>query len=256
MNNKKKGILFVEYPFTCFFIYHKIKIMIRKILCCMVILYSATATLAQNNVTSMWPYKYSDFRNGTVYFDDQQTLSAQLNVHLLRSTLHYLDDDKIREVNSDDIAYVIIDNIIQGVFISDKYYICNDQLMRVVNGDSTITFVAELVLADFSAIKESGGAYGSSSNVQATRKLSSVPTSGLNVNHMELKSKKDGGSLLPLVKKYFIVVGDAVYPATRKAIESQLPDNRKGAFKQFIKKNKINWKDADSLAKLTEFLIN
>jgi len=213
--------------------------------------------LAQS-VTTMWPYKYSDFRKGTVFLKNQQTISTQLNIHLLKSTLHYLEGDKIKEVKSDDIEFVLIDNIIQDTEIPDKYYMCNDQLMRVANGDST-AFIAELILVDFSRLKESGGAYGSSSNVQSTSKMSSLPIGGVGstmTNHVELKSKKDGGTLLPIEKKYFIIIGDTIYTATGKGVESKLSAAKKAEFKQFTKKNKINWKDSNSLARVMEFLKN
>jgi hypothetical protein len=194
----------------------------------------------------MWPYKYAEFQSGTVYFKDQTTLSTQLNVHLLKSALHYLEKEQIKEAKSSDIALVRISD--------DTYYVGNSQLLRAVAGDST-HYVAELVLADFDAIMSSGGAYGSSSNVQATRKLSSLEIGGLSItNHIELKNKKDGGTLLPLSRKYVIVTAEALYPATRKGIESQLPENKKAAFKQFVKENKIKWKDPASLAVLLDFL--
>ncbi|GHT49341.1 hypothetical protein FACS189440_14910 [Bacteroidia bacterium] len=197
-------------------------------------------------VTTMWPYIYSDFQKGTVYFKDQQILEAPVNVHLLKSSLHYLDKDQIKEAESSDIVLVQIG--------SDRYYMRNNQLMRVVTGDS-IGFIAELVTADFNALAESGGAYGSSSSVQATRKLSSVEIGGVSItNHVELKSKKDAGSLLPLTKKYYIVTEDQVYPANKKGFESQLPENKRNAFKQFIKQNKIKWNKPESLIALLEFL--
>jgi hypothetical protein len=204
----------------------------------------ATIGLAQN-VTTMWPYMYSDFRDGKVYFKDQTTLIAPLNVHLVKSTLHFLDKGTIKEAITSDIVLVQID--------FDTYYVRNNQLLHVLAGDST-GFVAELVLADFAALKENGGAYGSSSNVQATRKLSSLEVGGVTItNHIELKNQKENGSMLPLTQKYFIVTTDEVYPATRKDIESKLPDDKREAFKQFIKQHKIKWKQPGSLAVLLEF---
>lgn len=129
----------------------------KKTVLFLLVLCLATALQAQN-ITTMWPYKYSDFRNGTVYFVNKRTLSAPFNVHLLKSSLHYLDNGQVREVTTSDIVLVRIDE--------DQYYMRNNQLMRVLSGDS-IGFVAELVLVDFDALIESGGAYGSSSNVQA-----------------------------------------------------------------------------------------
>lgn len=204
-----------------------------------------TTALQAQDITTMWPYKYSDFRNGTVYFINKQTLTAPVNVHLLKSTLHYLDNDQIKEVTTSDIVLVQIGE--------DHYFMRNNQLMRVLSGDST-GFVAELQLADFSALNESGGAYGSSSSVQATRKLSSLEIGGINItNHMELKSNKESGSLLPLDTKYFIVTPDAIYPATKKGIVSQLPDNKKDAFKRFLKKNKVSWRRPETLHVLLNF---
>lgn len=216
----------------------------KKIVLYISILCFTTALQAQD-ITTMWPYKYSDFRNGTVYFINKKTLSAPVNVHLLKSTLHYLDSDQVKEVTTSEIVLVQIDE--------DNYFMRDNQLMRVLSGDST-GFVAELVLADFGALTESGGAYGSSSNVQATRKLSSLEIGGISItNHMELKSNKESGSLLPINTKYFIVTPDAVYPATKKGIESQLPDNKKDAFKQFLKQNKVAWKRPESLSALLNF---
>jgi hypothetical protein len=204
-----------------------------------------SAALHAQDITTMWPYKYPDFRNGTVYFVNKKSLSAPLNVHLMKSSLHFLDKEHIKEVTTSEIVLVSIGD--------DHYYMRNNQLMRVLSGDST-GFVAELILADFDALTESGGAYGSSSNVQATRKLSSLEIGGISItNHMELKSNKDSGTLLPVTTSYFIVTPDVVYPATKKGIESQLPDNRKDAFKQFLKQNKVAWKRPESLAVLLNF---
>ena len=204
------------------------------------------ATLLQaQNTTTMWPYKYSDFQNGTVYFANKRTLSAPVNVHLLKSSLHYLENGQIKEVTTSDIVLVRVGQ--------DQYYMRNNQLMRALSGDST-GFVAELVLADFDALSDSGGAYGSSSNVQATRKLSSLEIGGISItNHMELKSNKDGGSLLPVDTKYFIVTTDAIYPATKRGITAELPDDRKDAFNRFLKKNKVNWRRPETLQILLNF---
>ncbi|GHU69338.1 hypothetical protein FACS189413_08070 [Bacteroidia bacterium] len=194
----------------------------------------------------MWPYRYADFQNGTVYFKNGQTFSASLNVHLLKSSLHYLEKEVIKEATSADIESVQIG--------FDKFRMVNNQLMFPMLGDST-GYVAELLLADLEALTESGGAYGSPSNVQATRKLSSLDIGGVSiVNHIELKEKKGDGSLLPLTIKYYIVTDKAVYPATQKDIKSRLSKEEQAAFKQFVKQHKIKWKKPESLVELLEFL--
>jgi hypothetical protein len=136
----------------------------------------------------------------------------------------------------------------------DNYYARDNQLMRVISGDST-GFVAELVLADIDALTESGGAYGSSSNVQATRKLSSLEVGGIHVtNHVELKNNKDNGTLLPVKTTYYIVTNDAVYPATRKGMESMLPDHAKSDLRRYVKQHNVKWNRPETLHLLLDFL--
>lgn len=218
----------------------------RFISAVIVLLLLMPKTQAQD-ITTMWPYMYADFKQGTVYFDDQQTLTAPLNIHLLYSSLHYLDGETIKRSFSSDIVLVEIDN--------EKFYMKNDQLMRVVQSDKR-GFIAELVLVDFDEQKNSGGgAYGASSNVQSTRTLSSLDAGGHSItNHMELKSNKDEGSLLSLKKQYFIVTENDVYPANKRAFTSKLSPKKQEDFKQFTRKNKINWKSPESLFLLLDFL--
>ncbi|HHU97475.1 MAG: hypothetical protein QM237_08250 [Bacteroidota bacterium] len=198
------------------------------------------------DITTTWPYLYSDFKDGTVYFTSKTTLAAPLNVHLLKSSLHYLDNEQVKEVTTSDIAMVIIGE--------DNYYARDNQLMRVISGDST-GFVAELVLADIDALTQSGGAYGSSSNVQATRKLSSLEVGGIHVtNHMELKNNKDNGTLLPVKTTYYIVTTKAVYHATRRGMESLLPDHAKSDLRRYVKQHNVKWNRPETYHLLLDFL--
>ena len=217
----------------------------KKILFCVIIFFNIIQTEAQD-ITTMWPYAYSDFQVGKVYFKNKQALSAPLNIHLLKSTLHYIDRGVIKEALTSEVVFVEVN--------SDMYFMRNNQMLRVLVGDST-GFVAELLMADFNTAIESSGAYGSSSNVQATRKLSSLEVGGINItNHMELKSKKDAGSLLTLSKKYFIVTKNNVYLASKKAIESELSEQKRVDFNIFLKQQKVNWKKPESLIAVINFL--
>jgi hypothetical protein len=218
-----------------------------KTACCLLLLLLSLACRAQD-ITTMWPYVYPEFVNGTVYFADSTTLQALVNVHLQKSRLHYIERDAIKEAKTADIVLVDVG--------ADKYYVRRNELLRVLAGNARV-FLAALTLADFNAIMEPGGAYGSSSNVQATRKLSSIEIGGINItNHVELKSKKDAGTLLPVNVKYFFVTNDEIYPATRKGIAGKLSGERKDAFNRFIKQHKIKWSNPESLKTLLDFFTN
>jgi hypothetical protein len=217
----------------------------KHYLCLTILIAGGVIAGRAQDITSMWPYAYPEFINGTVYFADSTTLQAPVNVHLQKSRLHYLERGVIKEAKTADIVLVDVG--------ADKYYVRRNELLRVLAGNAQV-FLAALTLADFNAIVETGGAYGSSSNVQATRKLSSVEIGGINItNHVELKSKKDAGILLSVNVKYFFVTREEVYPANRKGIAGKLPDGRKEAFNSFIKQHKIKWSNPESLKVLLEF---
>ena len=217
----------------------------KKIIFLLMIIFSST--LSAQEVTTNWPYIYSDFIKGTVYYTGGAKTEALMNIHLLRSKLHYLDKEIIKEAKNADILVVEIGN--------DKYFAFNDQMLKVISGTQT-GFLGELTVADLSALNESGGAYGASSNSQATRKLTSIDSqSGRTyiTNHIELKNNKSGGTLLSVSKKYYIVSNGEIYLATQKGINSKLPEERRSEFKTFVKNNKIRWKTPESLVVLLEF---
>lgn len=71
-----------------------------------------------------------------------------------------------------------------------------------------------------------------------------------------VQCKKDGGSELPDMQKYYIVTKDTIFPATIKGIESQLQEDKQQEFRRFIKKHKLKWKNPASLIMLLEFFNN
>lgn len=193
----------------------------------------------------MWPYLYPEFKDGTIYTVDGQKFNKKLNIHVLESRLHYLDGNTIMETKSEELLLVEIGE--------DRFMCVNGRVMKVI-GSNERGFVATLILGDFDKIFETGGAYGSSSSSSATMKLSSVEIGGKNIiNHMELRKNKDGGKALSLTTFYFIVTNGNVYPANKGGIEKALSAEDQAAFKLFLKKNKINWKNPQSLMTLLDF---
>ena len=196
--------------------------------------------------TTMWPYIYPDFLQGTLFMTDGSKLSAQFNIHVQESRLHYLDKGIIKETKNEEILLVSI---------GDDLYMCVDGRVMKVIGSEERGFVATLILADFAKLSNSTqGAYGASLNSSAKMQLSSVEVGGKTiVSHMLLKQRKDEGITLPLMYKYYIVTKGKVLPATKKSILSQLDKNESVEFKNFLKVNKINWNDPQSLLKLLDF---
>jgi len=195
--------------------------------------------------TTIWPYIYPEFKQGTLYMIGGKQLEAQFNVHIQESRLHYLDKGIIKETQSENIVVAKIED--------DIYMSVDGKVMKVI-GSEERGFVATLILGDFDKLFNSAGAYGGSSNSSAIMKLSSIEIGGKTiVNHMELRQKMENGTTIPLKFKYYIVTKGNVYPATKNGISSKLTELESAEFKSFLKKNKIKWNNPQSLMILLDF---
>lgn len=216
----------------------------KKVLLTFALIAVAIGALAQE-ATTTWAYVYNDFQPGKIHFKSGRNLDAPVNIHLGKSTLHYTEKDIIKEAKSSDVLLVEIGE--------ERYFSRDSQMMKVLASNKN-SFLGEVVLADYSKLNSSSGAYGASSVTQASTKHSSVDTnSGGGIVLSTMISGKEDGALLPVEKRYYVITGEGVYPATKKDIENKLPVEQQEAFKAFLKQNKIKWKDPKSLEKLLDF---
>lgn len=206
----------------------------------------AAFTLQAQKCSTMWPYLYPEFREGTIYMAGGQKVVQQVNVHTLKGRLHFIDKGVIKEAVSDEVLVVEIGE--------DKYMCVNSDIMKVVKSEEH-GFIADLILGDFNKLNNSNGAYGTSTTNSATQKLTSIDIAGkVNQNHMEMWENRQNGELVDLVHHYYIVTPDQTLEATRKDIESSLSNEGKTEFKSWMKTNKIKWNDPESLISLLDFL--
>lgn len=195
--------------------------------------------------TTTWPYIYQDFVDGDIYMSGRQKVVQKMNVHLGHSRLHFLDRDIIKELMLKDVVAVVIGE--------DKYVPIDGNVFKVVSSCDK-GMLLEQSLGDFSALDETGGAYGSSSVSSATMKLSSLDAASvLGQNHMLLLQNKHDGRPLPLITKYYIHTPGFTCPATRKELERQFSD-RGDEWKTWLKSHKIRWNNPSSLSRILEFL--
>lgn len=200
---------------------------------------------AQTTVTTSWPYLYDDFLESTIYMKGGQKLVQKVNINVVHDKAHYLDKDVVKELVLTDVLIIEIG--------ADRYMNVNNEMMKVVaeNGDG---FVAAEITGDFAALRETGGAYGTSSATAATRKVASLDLdSQINQNHVLLLQSKHDGSMLNLVTRYFIVSPAFVCAATRKDVDSMVPADRQDEWKKWQKEKKIKWKEPQSLLDVLKF---
>lgn len=204
-------------------------------------------SVSAQTCTTTWPYLYPDFRQGTVFLEGGNGQHCKLNIHLLRTTLHYIGQGMIKEAFPRDIDSVRIGD--------DLFRYVNGVPMRVAAA-SRYGFVAELLQGDFTSALEGSGAYGMSVSTISKTDLSSLEVSGgTNQNHMLLLQEKERGKTVQIEGRYYIVVPSGVYPASRGEILKMLPEDKVPEFKAFVKKKRIRWKDPESLVLLLGYFV-
>ncbi|MBQ6958392.1 MAG: hypothetical protein IJP77_07530 [Bacteroidales bacterium] len=208
----------------------------------------ALPALAQIDAYTTWPYYYPDFQQGTLTLSNGQTRVMPINIHLLKGDLHFVDEKGIIQMApAGQFSAVQIGE--------DVFRRVNGYLMKITPGPDDKNFVAVRSLADLTALNETGGAYGVSSTTSSTQRITSVDMPGfVNTSHMEQFQHRESGKKLKIKKEFYVVVDGQAIKASKKEVTEAFGADRADAFKQFLKKNKINWKDEQSLLKLFDFL--
>ncbi len=218
----------------------------RLILFCLVML--SSVAYGQKECTTTWPYLFSEFTKGTIFFVDGRSVEREVNVHLQESHLHYLDNSIIKQTDGTKI---------KSVRVGDRNFIFFNRMLVEVEAACEQGFVGNVVLADYDRLNEATGAYGTTSNVSATRDVTSLEdiggSSNINTNHMELKRNSKEGKLLYLNTTRYLVSGLTIYKATKSGVNRELDKDAKKAFKSFDKEHKIDWDDPKSIIKVLEF---
>ena len=203
---------------------------------------------AQYEPNTRWPYIYENFTEGTAYSSDNTKSTLQMNIHLAGNVLNYIGkDDKIYRAEDNKITRVEIGG--------DAYLFINHQLMQLI-GSHGNNVLLKLQDADFSRMQSAGvGAYGSDANTLATSQKSSLDLGGLNTPELaKMLLEKEDGAIIPLVTRYYFIIGDKRIEASKGAVEKLIGEAREKDFKAFVKTNKIKWKNEESLMKILEYL--
>ncbi len=220
----------------------------KRIFLLMVCLAFAFTAQAQIEAYTTWPYYYPEFQNGTMILSNGQKKTAPVNIHLLKGDLHFIDEKGIVQMApAGQFAAVQIGE--------DTFRRVGGYLMKVTPGPDEKNFVAVRSIADLTVLNETGGAYGTSATTASTQRITSVDMPGfVNTSHMEIMQNKENGKRLTVKNEYYVVINGNAVKATKKDLTDAVGAERAADFKQFLKKNKINWKNEESLLQLFDFL--
>lgn len=200
--------------------------------------------------TEGWPYLYHDFVPAVVYYEDGKCESANINVHLMSNILHFIDNDKIMVVkNQAYIDSVVCENNVTLLY-KGNYYV--ESLAR-----TRYVVLGRTCEIDVNALTDSNGAYGISTTTAATQNVASFRDHGNVAAHryQEMVDDRHNTREVPVITRNIFIVNDReICRATKRGVNDILDKEQRKAFKNFLKTNKIKWKEEESLILVAEFL--
>lgn len=199
--------------------------------------------------TEGWPYLFEDFVEGIVYYDNGKAESAPLNVHLLSNVLHFSDGENIMVVkDAANIDSVVCGNI-KFLRRANLYVWQLHQTPRIVIGQTN--------QCEVNYINDTGGAYGISTTSASTQNVASFSDHGnmAALRYREMKENHKNTHSLHVTQQIIFIIDDReICNANKKGVNDILDKEQKKLFKEFLKENKIKWKELDSLTLVAEFL--
>mgnify|MGYP006956033223 CR=1 FL=1 len=206
-----------------------------------------SALAAAQSPTTTYPYLYPTFTEGKVILRGGKEEERNMNIHLRRDNLHYIDNGIIKAAFLTDVIAVEIGN--------DVFIPVDGRMLKVVAKNEN-GCVAEEILGDFETSLESGGAYGTSSASAATMKLTSVQTdSQVNQNYMNILNEKEKGVELRTETRLWLVGPEFRVRAVKKEVAALLDGEKVEGWKAFLKQHKIKWKEPQSLLEVIDYMV-
>lgn len=226
----------------------------KSIIAALFILWSVCAYSQQGTANyhfepkETWPFLYEEFIEGTTRTRSGELISgSEFNVTATDSKLLYIKEDKIMLADMTSIYTVKVGE--------DIYLNVMGQLYKIMSELDKGVVLMQYSL-DVDELNKVKIGYGVSSSTGSSMGLQ-VSLDGrfnfVNMSVQQSRHDKDSGELLPMKETFFIYVNNTLIPATQRTVTTW-PGVDKKAASDFIKKEKIKWKQTESLEKLVIFL--
>lgn len=196
-----------------------------------------------------WPLIYENFESGAARTKAGALVTeALLNVSVIDGSLLYVD-----------ASGLIIKADMSSVFtakVSDDVYVNIQGKLYKLLSELDKGYVLSLTVVDEDKLGKADIGYGISSSTASVQNLSVLLDGRSNLINksveQSIKNKFDTPELPVKLERYLYVNGRMV-PASRNSLINYPGVDKKAAL-DFIKKEKIKWKDVSSLEKLVIFL--
>lgn len=196
-----------------------------------------------------WPYIYENFIPGRIKtYQGTDIEYDKLNINVISCKAHYVDNGVIMEADANSIALLVMGG--------DSYVCIGGRMVKVLRNASHGA-VALSRSVDVDTMNKADIGYGKSSlastqNVSVSA-LSTEMDFSINKSLDEVDRSKESGDRLAMKDIVGICYKGQFIPASRTDILG-IPGIDKDKVKQFLKNEKIKFKNIDDLAKLLDFL--
>ena len=196
-----------------------------------------------------WPYIYENFIPGRIKtYQGTDIEYDKLNINVISGKAHYVDNGVIMEADANSIALLVMGG--------DSYVCIGGRMVKVLRNASHGA-VALSRSVDVDTMNKADIGYGKSSlastqNVSVSA-LSTEMDFSINKSLDEVDRSKESGDRLAMKDVVGICYKGQFIPASLTDILG-IPGIDKDKVKQFLKNEKIKFKNIDDLAKLLDFL--
>lgn len=220
----------------------------KKIYLLVISLFACFAARAYEPLTS-WPYEYENFIPGRITTYQGGSIEYDsMNINLINNRPHFIKDGVIMEADVNTIALLVIGQ--------DSYVCVGGKMMKVLRNATKGAVVLQRGI-DAEAMSRANIGYGTSA-MASTQNLSVSAISSdmefsVNRSIEEVRQGKDSGDRLAVRNVTGLYYKGLFVPASRSDILA-IPGIDRDKVKEFLKKEKIKFKNTDDLVRLLNFL--
>ncbi len=199
-----------------------------------------------------WPYLYQNFMSGAVRTSTGVLLEySSFNICVVDGSLHYIKDGVIMKADMSKVFTALVGE--------DDVYINTLGRMSKIILETEDGAVVKNYAVDFEKLKKVEIGYGVTSSTASSRNtslslLGMETISGVNMVDMSLnraEQQKGSGKYIPLKTEVSLLVNGRLIPANKKSIQDICG---KTQTQEFLKKNKVKWSKAETLAPVLGFV--
>lgn len=196
-----------------------------------------------------WPYVYEEFTKGRVISFDGKTIEYEsLNINLISSRVHYIENGIIMECKPETVS---------KLEINGATYICVGARMMKVIAESQNSAVVLRTSIDYDAMNKANIGYGKSSMAStqsiSVSVLSEQMSFSVNKSMEDVSRDKYDGEPLVLKEEKGILYKNLFVLATKRDVLNALDESR-DKVKEFLKTERIKFRKEEDLLRLIDFI--